>query len=151
MNMFTLDLLDSEAQANAGAKMHVINPETGENAYIDKDQKKPVTITFLGTQSDEAKKYAIKEARRKIADKKGQRNKKADSVQVDDDVFDKGAEATANQLTALVIGWDNMPADNKGGTIPFSKEKAKELFLKFARLRSQADSFISDELNFIVS
>jgi hypothetical protein len=29
MNMFTLDLLDSEAQANAGAKMHVINPETG--------------------------------------------------------------------------------------------------------------------------
>ena len=147
--MFSLKLLDTESQSNAGAKMHVTNPQTLMPAYLDADTKEPVqavTISFLGANSDEAKAFELKEARVNIKKNSGKRKTK--EVELPDTLFEDSAEATAKRLTALATGWDNMP-DDEGGLIPFSKEKALELFAKIKGLRDQAKEFIDDDVNFM--
>ena len=151
--MFSLDLLDSDAQSNAGAVMHVVNPETGNPAYLDAEEDTPVkavTISFLGPNSDTAKKHAVKEARKDQASLSAKR-KKGGVVDIPDNAHEVGAKKLASRLAALATGWENMPADNKGGLIPFSKEKAYELFLKLSDLRNQADEYLADNVNFIKS
>tara|TARA_R110002096_G_C14497546_1_gene715118 strand:- start:630 stop:1073 length:444 start_codon:yes stop_codon:yes gene_type:complete len=147
--MFSLDLLDSDAQSNAGAVMHVVNPETGELAYLDDEQKKPVTISFLGPNSDAYKKHSIKESRKNQADEKLSKKRKSVDVEISDDVYEKGAKVIAGRLAAVATGWENMPANDKGELIPFSKEKAFELFFKLEELRTQSDAFFADKVNFI--
>ena len=150
--MFSLDLLDSDAQSNAGAVMHVVNPKTGEPAYLDADKKKPVkavTISFLGPNSDEAKKYEIKKLRESQAKESGFRKSKNKAIIITDDAHEVNAKKTASLLAALATGWENMPADDKGALIPFSKEKAFELFVKLADLRYQSDEFLGEKTNFI--
>lgn len=151
--MFSLDLLDADAQSNSGAVMHVINPETGKPAYLDAEKETPVkavTISFLGPNSDAAKKHAIKEAREDQSSLSAKRKKKGD-IDIPDNAHEVGSKKMASRLSALATGWENMPADNKGTLIPFSKEKAYELFLKLSELRNQANEYLGDNVNFIKS
>lgn len=136
MSKFDFSVFDTVAQANKGAELHVINPKTKEPAYIDDAEKKPVTITLLGTDSDIfTKQQQAKLRRMRIENKKG---KKAS----DDIDFDKAIKESCEMYAKLTTGWQNMELE-------FSYENAVSMYMKYKEIRVQVGDFIAEQANFI--
>ena len=95
-----------------------------EMTVLDADfNKTDATITLLGVLSNKAR----------IVMMEAMRAKKEDDGE--------------NLLAELTIGWKNITLDGK--EIPFSKEKAKELYSKYPLLKRQVDTFVIDNKNFL--
>lgn len=137
MSKFDFSVFDTVAQANKGAKLHLTVPGTKEPAYADDKEKKPLTITLLGTDSDVfTKEQQAKLRKMRIENKKG---KKADDVDLE-----KNIKEACETYAKLTVGWENMPSD-------FSYENAVELYTKYKDIRVQVGDFIAEQANFIQS
>ncbi|MGO2457032.1 hypothetical protein [Vibrio casei] len=145
--MFTLDNLDTESKQEAGAWLHLVNPATGELAYIDKEETKPCRIKMKGWQSEAGKKLAINGRNKamKLAIKQG---KKAEELTIDD--LKENTETDAKSLTELAIDWENI-IDGKGKPVEFTHENVKNAMLNALDLRRQCLEFINDQKVFFKS
>lgn len=129
--MADLNLLDSVAVANQGETLALLHPGTNEELDI--------TITLMGSDSDE---YRTTIKKRFEAAQRQAKNKRNQDVDLDD------AEQKSQELLAkMTLGWENLEMDGK--SVKFSFEAAKDVYARFPWIREQVEKFISDRSNFI--
>lgn len=129
--MADLSLLDSVAVANQGETLTLLHPATNEELDI--------TITLMGSDSDE---YRNTIKKRFEAAQRQAKNKRNQEVDLDD------AEQKSQELLAkMTLGWENLQMDGK--SLKFTFEAAKEIYSKFPWIREQVEKFVSDRSNFI--
>ncbi len=128
MDLNTIDLTKS---ADAGADLELEHPITGDATDI--------IITLAGTDSSIHRKKSKEIQAKRIA--KMAKGKKADFSVSDDEACDL--------LAACTLGWVGIMEGSE--EIDFSKEAAKELYLKHVWIREQVDAFIGDRANFFTS
>lgn len=144
--MFNIEKLDTESKQEAGAWLHLRDPQTGELAYADEEQKKPCRIKFKGWQS-EAGKQSVIQGRNKLmkeAVKKGKKNQ-PEELTIED--LNENAVTDAKSLTDLVITWENIPGAD-GKFIEFSKDNFYNAAVRMLDLRKQALEFLQDQTVF---
>jgi hypothetical protein len=139
--MFTLDNLNTESKQEAGAWLHLVDPATGELAYIDEKETKPCRIKLKGWQSDAGKQLALS-GRNKAMREAIKQGKKDQDVTLDD--LRENAETDAKALTELAIDWENI-LDKDGNQVKFTKESVKNAMLNALDLRRQCLNFINDQ------
>lgn len=139
--MFTLDNLNTESKQESGAWLHLVNPATGELAYIDEEETKPCRIKLKGWQSDAGKQLALS-GRNKALREAVKQGKKAQDITLDD--LRENAETDSKALAELAIGWENI-LDKDGNDVKFTKENVKNAMLNALDLRRQCLEFINDQ------
>jgi len=131
-----LEKFDFTAHASNGADMHVVHPITEEPMYHD---GKPVIITLIGSDAavlrDEMKRRARLQMR-----------KAKDPNKREDVDFDEVEKTSAEIIALATQSWYGLTQD--GEEIPFSREKAIELYMKYPWLRQQCDTFVAERSNF---
>lgn len=137
--MTNLSIFDTQSAAELGAKMELKHPVTGETAYYNDNEKKPITIKLRGTDSGEYEKELQKIARQ-------QKGKKSNDVDIE-----QAKRQSCEIYAKLTLGWENMPKAEGEGTQEFSKDAAFELYMKFKDIRVQVGNFITEKANFIKS
>ena len=128
-----LNDLNLDAQAEAGAEMHLAHPVTDEKLMND---GKPMTLNLIGTESKQyrAKEHEFQNKRlNKIS-----RGKKL-NMSVNDD-------ETCDLLSVCIVGWSGLVMG--GEEIEFSQREAVKLLMKFKWIRDQVDEFVGDRTNF---
>ncbi|AUR90857.1 hypothetical protein NVP1151O_16 [Vibrio phage 1.151.O._10N.222.46.B1] len=146
--MFTLDNLDTESAQEQGAWLHLVNPATGELAYLDEEQTKPCRIKFKGWHSEAGKESALKGRNKmmKEAVKQGKgKNKQTKELTIAD--LKENAITDAETLEALAIDWENI-CGSDGKPIDFSKKAFYNAAIRALDLRKQALEFIQDQTVF---
>ena len=130
MDLNTLNLSEG---ADIGNTMEVKHPVTDE-VLLD-DNKKPVTITLLGSDSTVLRDAMKNRARKQL------RTKKSQSFDVDE-----AEKIGCEMLATCTVGWSGI--SENGSSVQFSHEAATDLYLKYQWLRQQVDEFINDRENF---
>ena len=139
--MTILSVFDTEKASNEGAELHLTNPATGDLAYADKAEKKPLTIRLLGPDSDIYTRH-LQDAARKV--------RKANKLKISDDIdFEKAKREAAELYAKMTLGWSNIPDDSGKSDLPFSYGNAVKLYLTYKDIRIQVGDFIADKANFI--
>lgn len=119
--------------ANEGEFMELLHP-TKKTPLIGKNDK-PMGITFLGYDSDKAKKIRMKTMNDGL-------NRKGSSK-----VTAEELEARAiSHLAKLAISWHIV---EDGKELPFSAESVAEKLKQHSWMREQSDEFIGDRGNFL--
>lgn len=133
--------INIEKLAEQGAILELEHPVSGDVLMQDKpNEKKPVTINVLGTDSKVWRNKQREYQRKRIASM--QRNRKnADLTISDEDACELLAECTT--------GWDGIVISGK--PVEFSKDAAYDLYMKFNWIREQVDAFMGDRANFLKS
>ncbi len=128
-----LNDLDVVKAADKGAETTVRHPVT-DDVLLDKDGN-PVVMFVLGSDSTVLR-AAMKDRARKQLNAR-----KTKQFDVDE------AERLGSEMLAICItGWRGL--SENGVEIPFSKEAAIDLFMRYNWLRSQVDAFINERENF---
>lgn len=129
-----LSNLDTKAEANIGRVMTLKHPGDGSILLTDEKKPVPMTITLHGLDSDNYAKHKhfmtarVMEEQGKTPDKEEAERRNAES------------------FAAVTSTW-HLWLD--GGLVPFSKEKAIEIYIRFPWIREQIDVFVSNRKNFI--
>jgi len=134
-----LSKINIEQMAEAGADMELVHPVSDETML--QDDKSPITIKLLGTDSKAYRNKNRDFQRKRIAKMTKSRSKTIDYTVSDEDACELLAECT--------IGWSGIVV--KGKPVEFSKEAAESLYLEFSWIREQVDVFIGDRANFFPS
>lgn len=142
---FKLDVFNKEAQANRGAWLHLINPETGEPAYLDEEETKPVRIKLLGMNSSVFEREKVELIRKARKNK----NKKDKDITIED--LQKNKEEAAELYTKMTVEIENIPSFDGNGDLEPTFENLKKLYLEYMDIRTQAGDFIGKDANFINS
>ena len=136
---------DTRKLSEEGVDLHVQNLD-GEYAYFGSgENKKPFTLKMLGKDS---KKYRAENAkvqdwiRSQIAIKSENKDAKA----LDQD---EAAAVDIAMTAALTVGW--YLVDDEGKEVPFSEQKAAELYLEHPVIFEQARRFVENRKNFLLS
>lgn len=129
-----LSSLDTKANANVGRTLTLKHPVDGSVLMTDEKKPAPMTITLHGLDSDNYAKH-LHLARARILEEQG----KAPDL-------DESNRRNAEGFAAVTIDW-HLWLD--GGLVPFSKEKALEMYIRFPWIREQVDVFVSNRKNFI--
>lgn len=127
-----LNNLDLTVSADAGSVMEVRHPVTDE---VLMHEKRPVTITLLGSDSSVLRDAMKARARKQLRAKK--------AVNFD---IDEAERAGCELLAVCTTGWYGFTEN--GVAIEFSKENAIDLYMRYNWLRKQVDEFINDRENF---
>lgn len=141
MDLTSLNFSDA---ANEGRALTVLHP-VERTVLLDAD-KKPVTITLLGRDSDAF-----------VASENAARNRAVEQLTSGAKFNAAGAdEEAAASLARATTGWSGVPQGWIDGTrnkapAEFSIENAKKLYLNrgVRWLRDQVDKFIGDRANFL--
>lgn len=140
--MFNLKHFDSVSQANEGAELHLINPLTGELAYIGDDESMPVKIRLLGYDSDVSAKEAQKKAKAL--------RRKNNSNDID---IDKMTRESCELYARLTVELINVPSEESTEKKFVSRkttfEECVKLYMDYKEIRKQVGDFIADNTNFI--
>jgi hypothetical protein len=136
---FDLSMFDTVSACNSGAKIELLKPN-GDGSGI--------FISVLGRDSDVYKTFEREQRdsmNRKImlARKRGQ-DIRLDSAEMTE-------EKEIELLARLTTGWENVPAFDGQGLLPFSKDNAIALYTKYPSIRRQMDDASGDMQNFIKS
>jgi hypothetical protein len=136
---FSLSMFDTVSACNNGAKIELLKPN-GDGSGI--------FIFILGRDSDVYKTFEREQRdsmNRKImlARKRGQ-DIRLDSAEMTE-------EKEIELLARLTTGWENVPAFDGQGLLPFSKDNAIALYTKYPSIRRQMDDASGDMQNFIKS
>lgn len=131
-----LSKINVEKFAELGAEMEVVDPYTNE--VMVQDNKLPVTIKLIGSDSKAFRNKNRDFQRRRIAKMVKNRAKTIDYTISDEDACELLAECT--------IGWSGIIFEGK--PLEFSKENAEILYLSLIAVREQVDLFIGDRANF---
>lgn len=125
--------------AEKGANLELLDPED-EPLFYGED-KKPVTIKLLGTDSKTWRNLNRDRSRELSFKMQKKRNKQIDFTMSDED--------TCEMLAACTLGWEGI--DEKDKPIEFSKEAAYEMYMDHLWIREQVDAFIADRANFFTT
>jgi hypothetical protein len=131
---------DTVAEADAGAKMEVRNPKTGEVLRHAPDEAnpegRPFTVSYVGKDSPKVQDVARKQVDRRIAQMR--RTNQAVSVAI--------TEADAvDLLVACTTGWDIF----LGGKAPeFDAKACRAAYVKYPWLFEQGNEFTGLRANF---
>lgn len=129
-----LSNLDTRAEANAGRVMTLKHPSDGSVLMTDEKKPQPMTITLHGLDSDNyAKHKHFMHAR--VIEEQGK--------MVDADELQR---RNSESFASVTITW-HLWLD--GALVPFSKDKAIEIYTRFPWIREQIDNFVSTRKNFI--
>lgn len=134
-----LSKINIEQMAEAGADMELVHPVSDEAML--QDDKSPITIKLLGTDSKAYRNKNRDFQRKRIAKMTKSRSKTIDYTVSDEDACELLAECT--------IGWSGIIVEGK--PLEFSKEAAENLYFEFSWIREQVDVFIGDRANFFPS
>lgn len=135
--MFDLDQLNTSDLANRGVVMEVRHPITGEVA-VDSN-KKPVTLTLCGEDSD-----VYRRSQREAADRRIQARQSGRRMAMTAEELENESLQTLIDCTR---GWSGLGV--AGVELEFSAENALLLYRKFPWLREQAEAFIQDRSRFL--
>jgi len=129
--------LDVVKQANSGALLELVHPSTGD-LLTDEKGKNPKTffLRLLGSDSDTYR-NAIK---RRFEQTQGKKKQKVDL----DEAQRKGAELLARCTTECYLIED-------GKAVECTHSEMMRLYLKYPWLREQAEEFIGDRSNLMMS
>lgn len=144
--MFDLNIFDTVSQANKGSTLHLVHPKTKMCVYADKEEKKPVTITMLGADSDIFAAYvekAVKENRSKEVNKKLNGNKEQDFT------LEELAKSVSKKLAKVTTSFENLVLPGDKTALVCNYENAYNLYMKYKDIREQANEFFEDKVNFI--
>ena len=129
--MSILDLLDTEAQSESGAWLHLTKPgTTKQRLYLDDDPDKPVRIKTKGPDSETWTSFMRKSAK-----------EKADSA---DKSSAEVAMEDARILARMTLAWENLPVGDNGEPAPFDRDTAVEVYRKYKDMRMQLIHHILD-------
>ena len=143
---FSLSVFDKETQANNGAWLHLINPETGKPAYLDEEEKQPVRIKLRGMKSsvfEQKQVDLMREMRQK------QKDNKEEEQEITLEDLQKSKEKAAELYASLTIELENIPSFDGNGLLKCSFDNLKKLYLNYLDIRVQVGEFIAKDSNFI--
>ncbi len=126
-----LDALDMQQGADAGARMDLLHPATGEPTGA--------WLTLLGTDSD-----IYRRAQRALQRKRMARAVKSRRMAIPPEELE--AEAL-DLLVAVTTGWGGLNA--KGQPLAFSADAARAFYTRHRWAREQAEEFIGERANFL--
>jgi hypothetical protein len=129
-----LTTIDTVKGSNEGFDVKIFHPGT----LVDLD----IVISVLGKDSDEFQKVTRSQQKRRLAkvSKGGFRvNAPLSAEEIEQDGIDL--------LAACTVGWKGVIIDQK--EIPFSKENAANLYVRFPWIKEQVDTAVGDRANFI--
>ena len=130
-----LEQHDTLKQSEAGTTMHIVSP-MGDLLYIDDEETDPMTLTLLGSDSPEVRRY-----RHKIANQKLNKSFRAGRLkleQTEDDDLDLLAMATIACHVKL-----------SGELVEFNRLNIINLYKRFPWIKEQADAHIGDRANYV--
>lgn len=148
--MFTLDSLDTETKQEQGAWLHLIDPATGQPAYIDEDQEKPCRVKLQGWESKAGKAVIVKARNKANRAIQKSRNGKAKAEELTIEKLEQSAEDDALALSEMALDWENI-LDGSGKEVPFSKEAMFNATKNILDLRQQCLKFINNKQVFFVA
>lgn len=112
-------------------KLQILHPRT--------NKKTDAVIYLVGTDSKEWK-SAVKELQTSSL-----RDKKTELTDIE--MIDRAEDDACALYAAVTTGWEGIEDEN--GPIPFSIEKAKEIYKSAPKIRKQIDAFLGDDKNFL--
>ena len=130
-----LSTLDTSAQANAGAVLHLNGP-TGQPLFQD-DGEAPVTLTLLGEDSDIVTRANNEAANRFLTSMGG--------AQVVTAEVSKANEI--KKFAAATVSWDGIKVD--GNLLDCNATTAASLYRRFPWIADQIRVFIRDRAHFL--
>jgi hypothetical protein len=128
-----LSKFNTTKRSNAGAEL--------ELSLLDSGKPSGVFITLMGRDGTVFR--SIREDRSKAMTDRVSAGK-------GDLTPDEQDEMVCDTLSRLTVGWRNIEADD-GSEVPFTKEKAYQIYLEHPSIREQANQFIADRANFVLS
>lgn len=132
-----LDSFDTTSSADAGVKMNLSHPESGND--LRQDDGKPITITLAGQDSKR-----LKAADQTTADKRLARMSSGKRFTM----TSEGMEGEAlDRLVVATLAWDGIKVG--GEAMPFTPDNARKLYQRFPWIREQAEAFVNNRSNFI--
>lgn len=135
--MTDLSIFNTEKLASDGAELHLAHPVTGEPVYLDDEQKMPITIAIMGTDSD-----VYQKALQKAAVKA--RNAKSKNNESD---FEQALTETIELYADMTLGWTNI--NHEGKALKFTRDNAVLLYKTYKEIRKQVGDFAAEKANFI--
>lgn len=139
MTGFDIGSLQAKEKAGKGAPLTLCHPISGEKLQ-DKDGK-PVTITLLGSDSDEYQKQDRANNKARLA--KAQRSRRfiptPEELEADNVAL----------LAAVTTGWSGIVVN--GEAPECNTTQAAKLYKEQLWVREQVNEFVSDRSNFLVS
>ncbi len=117
---------DSTTNANKGIPLELVHPVT--------KAKSGITLSLLGADS---------RAYRTVREELNQRNRAQGKSILS---TEESHENTAEVLARCTLGWTGLEAAGK--EVPFSQEKAKEIYLNYPEIADQVAAFIFTRTNF---
>ena len=133
-----LSIFNVEKMAEMGADLELLDPV--DEPLLD-DNKNPVTIKLLGTDSRAWRNHNKDVQRKRIAQMVTRKKKNIDYTSTDEEVCE--------MLSICTVGWSGVGGED--GDIEFSQEAAFELYLSQIWIREQVNEFIGDRANFFKS
>lgn len=136
---FDIAQLDTRTRSEAGQPMELLHPRSG--APILGADKKPVTITLLGPNSEKSRAVNREMAQRRA-------DKASRGVKMEPEDFER---ERFDVLTALTVGWTFDMLDGK--EFPFNDENCRAFWSdgRWAWVQTQAWGFCQGEGNFLPS
>lgn len=138
-----LNSLDIVKEAAKGATLELHHPVTGDVlTYTAADgTKKPMTLVLIGKDSED-----FRHRQRQLIDKrvKRQMRNRGNSSPSTEDMEREGMSLLATAVCGGTVFLD-------GAEIPVTSDNAADLFTRFPWMREQADAFVEDRANFLLS
>jgi len=135
-----LSKLNVVEQANSGAALELLHPVTGEVLTDEKKEPKAFYLKLLGSDSDVYRNQIKRNFERNQNQSKGRNKPKLDI----DDAQRRAAELLAKCTTECYMIEDGKP-------IECTSAEMVRLYLKYPWLREQAEEFIGDRGNLMIS
>jgi len=128
-----LSKFNTTKRSNSGVEL--------ELSLLDSVEKSGVFITLMGRDGKVFR--SIREDRSRAMSERVQAGK-------GDYTPDEQDEMVCDTLSRLTLGWRNIQ-DEDGSDLPFTKEKAYQIYLEHPAIREQANQFIANRGNFVLS
>lgn len=129
-----LSKFDTVTKSNAGADIPLLDLRT--------KQPTDVVFTILGTDSDVFKDLQS-ERGRKLMEEVQARGKGYAPTREDMD------RSTCELLAKCTVGWSGL-AEDDGTPIPFSQDRAIDIYMRYPRIRDQINTAMADPANFLM-
>lgn len=129
-----LSNLDTKRIANEGRTLTLRHPGDGSVLMTDEKKPQPMTIKLHGLDSDNYSKHKHAMTAR-VMEEQGKTPDRAE--------FER---RNAESFVAITADW-HLWID--GALLPFSKENAELVYVRFPWIREQIDNFVSSRKNFI--
>lgn len=134
-----LSNFDSVKASDEGAVMEVMDPTKGVPlTFMVGEEKKPVTITLLGMDSQKVRDKRNFEINKRL--KVTARNRNTTTAE-------QNEEEGTSLLAFCTVAWSGMVLDGK--PLECTKDNAALVYTRFPWLRSQVDEFVGDRANFL--